>query len=425
MSFWKRKDDEVKQEDSVEQASAERRAARLDSDASDDDGSVRGERGIPSVNPVRSIHSRIGSILALGLMCALALGLLAWYYTSAWKRSEQTREGTETAAANRAKGDSSLPALGKMESPTRDISDQAALDSLFGPAPPLPPRAALSWAASGNADKEQDVPTVVVRAKRNKNTPTALERRLAGPVFTAAEEKRRNESELQNALASSGGVASADLHAAAWVSARVLATQRWLLPTGAFIDCTLETAIDSTLPGRTTCITATDTFGADGEVVLLERGTKLIGETRGQLQHGQSRIFVIWTEARTPTGVMVPLESPGTDELGRSGLPGRIKRHFWDRFGAALLVSTIDGSVQSIGRLARDGNTVILNPLGSKEIATEVLKSTINIPPTVVKHHGDRIQVLVARDIDFRSVYELRPSRRSDEYCQEVLGTEC
>src|SRR2546430_6076762 len=57
---------------------------------------------------------------------------------------------------------------------------------------------------------------------------------------------------------------------------------RSLLPRGAFIDCTLETAIDSTLPGMTTCIVAADTFGADGKVVLLERGTKLVGETRSE-----------------------------------------------------------------------------------------------------------------------------------------------
>ena len=193
--------------------------------------------------------------------------------------------------------------------------------------------------------------------------------------------------------------------------AQVLPTQTLLLPKGAFIDCTLETAIDSTLAGMVTCITATDTFGADGSVVLLERGTKLVGETKGQVSQGSARIFVLWTEARTPTGVVVPLASPGTDELGRAGLPGEVNRHFWQRFGAAILISAINGAIQAeVQSQNNNGGTVIYNPSTSTDVMTEVLKSTVNIPPTVVKAQGDRIQVLVARDLDFRSVYELRPA---------------
>jgi type IV secretion system protein VirB10 len=192
------------------------------------------------------------------------------------------------------------------------------------------------------------------------------------------------------------------------VRAQYLPSQRLLLPKGAFIDCTLETAIDSTLPGMTTCVMATDAFGVDGNVVLLERGTKLIGETRGQVQQGAARVFVLWTEARTPAGVVVPLDSPGADELGRSGLPGEVNRHFWERFGAAMLVSIIDGAVTAAVQSSRNGGTVVVAPTTSQGVFTEVLKGTINITPTVIKQNGDRIQVLVARDVDFRMVYELR-----------------
>jgi type IV secretion system protein VirB10 len=106
--------------------------------------------------------------------------------------------------------------------------------------------------------------------------------------------------------------------------------------------------------------------------------------------------------------VVVPLASPGADELGRAGLPGIVNNHFWQRFGAAMLVSVIDGAVEAAVQSGRGNGTVIVNPSATQGVLTEVLKGTVNIPPTVVKHQGDRIQVLVARDLDFRSVYELR-----------------
>jgi len=139
-----------------------------------------------------------------------------------------------------------------------------------------------------------------------------------------------------------------------------------------------------------------------------------VGEQRGAPRQGQGRVFILWNEARTPTGVVVQLASPGTDELGRNGLPGFVDTHFWERFGAAILVSVIDGTMQAFAAHRQGGSTVgggtgvVLAPQGSRDVLTEILRSTVSMPPTIIKNQGERIQILVARDVDFRSVYALR-----------------
>lgn len=40
-------------------------------------------------------------------------------------------------------------------------------------------------------------------------------------------------------------------------------------------------------------------------------------------------------------------------------------------------------------------------------MADEALRNTINIPPTGYVNQGALLNIIVARDVDFRSVYEL------------------
>jgi type IV secretion system protein VirB10 len=396
---------------------------------------VAGERAATAANRERSVQSRVSSLLAFGLMSVLGLGMLTWYYAHAMQRQGAARQSAQAAAAHRAEGDLPLPSLGRIEAPRPAVPDPASGVATPAAAPvtlqevtPLP----LAEAPAGASALRSSYGTPSEYAAA-PNGPAAkspaqleLERELSGVAYAA-----QTNASAAPPVAPTDHVTSADppgpasLEAPApeahglgallrptvttAVRAQVLPTMRLLLPKGAFIDCTLETAIDSTLPGMTTCITATDTFGADGQVVLLERGTKLVGELRGQVQQGAARVFVLWTEARTPTGVVIPLDSPGADELGRAGLSGKVERHFWERFGAALMVSVLDGAVQAAVQSSNRGDgTVIYNPSAGEGVMTEVLKSTVNIPPTITKPQGDRIQVLVARDLDFRSVYELR-----------------
>jgi len=386
---------------------------------------VQGERE-NSVTRALSAQSRVSNVLAIGLMSVLGLGSLAWYYANAMMRQGRAKESAQAASTKRAQGDLPLPRLGRIDPPTAS----GAFEPTVPPPDSLqdrPPPAALPLSEI-LVEQNSPVPANGVPPPKTA-AQLALEREMSGAVFSprgampaagiAAGDTAFGGSAAAGGFAvgdagngggangapGGGGELAALLRptATAAVRAQVLPARRLLLPKGAFIDCTLETAIDSTLPGMTTCVMATDTFGVDGKVVLLERGTKLIGETRGQVQQGAARIFVLWTEARTPTGVVVPLDSPGADELGRSGLPGEV-----NRFGAAMLVSVIDGAVQAAVQSSRSSSAVVVSPSASQGVLTEILKNTINIPPTVVKRNGDRIQVLVARDLDFRSVYELR-----------------
>jgi type IV secretion system protein VirB10 len=377
------------------------------------DSTVRGERDGSTLRQPPSVQSRVSNVLAIGLMSVLGLGMLTWYYANAMTRQSRARQSVQAASAKRAQGDMPLPSLGRVDPPV--------LVAERSPAPPDPPAQTtpLSVATLREIPLEA-APAGAAYGAPPVKTPAqlALERQLSGTVFSPQSSLTPVSATTSSASPSPPGAnpqEPGELSAlmrpsvTTAVRAQVLPTQRLLLPKGAFLDCTLETAIDSTLPGMTTCVMATDTFGVDGQVVLLERGTKLVGETRGQVQQGSARVFVLWNEARTPTGVIVPLASPGADELGRSGLPGQVDRHFWERFGAAMLVSVIDGGIQAAVQSSRgNSGTVIVNPSGTQDVMTEVLKGTINIPPTVIKHQGDRIQILVARDLDFRSVYELK-----------------
>ena len=199
-----------------------------------------------------------------------------------------------------------------------------------------------------------------------------------------------------------GQLAAADI---VRVSAARLPRRHFTIEAGTQIPCTLQTAIDSTLSGLVSCVIPYDVRSATGQIVLLEKGTRVLGEYQGGIQQGEARVFVVWNRAVSPGGVAVTLASPGADSLGRSGVPGEVETFFWKRYGAALLLSLIgDGTTLALGAAAGAAQTLAT----PRTAASEALRADAGIRPRLRAAQGAALVIVAARDLDFSSVYSLR-----------------
>ncbi|MBW4655679.1 MAG: type IV secretion system protein VirB10 [Kaiparowitsia implicata GSE-PSE-MK54-09C] len=188
-------------------------------------------------------------------------------------------------------------------------------------------------------------------------------------------------------------------------SARMIGDRNYLVTAGTIIPCTLQTSMDSSVPGYATCIVPRDIYSDNGRVVLLEKGTKVFGEYQSGLNRGQYRLFAMWSRAVTPRGVSIDIASPASDSLGRAGIGGKVDRFFWDRFGSALLFSVLeDGAYVASTAVGRAGNNVTRVPSDS---ASTILQDTQQIKPVLRVAQGTDLAITVAQDFDFSHVYGL------------------
>ena len=208
---------------------------------------------------------------------------------------------------------------------------------------------------------------------------------------------------------------NAALTPTAIVAPQMLVDRAFIITEATIIPGTLETAIQTDLPGMLRAIVSDDVYGHDGSQLLIPRGTRLIGRYVSGLLRGQTRVFVIWTRLIRPDGLSLQVASPGIDGLGRAGLDGDLDTHFFQIFGASILMSIIEGGIEvgvEQAREAGDNSTTVIQGDRSLTRASEIaLERSIDIPPTIHVDQGVSISVMVQHDLDFRGALQGRDAR--------------
>jgi type IV secretion system protein VirB10 len=184
---------------------------------------------------------------------------------------------------------------------------------------------------------------------------------------------------------------------------------------GKMIDCVLETAIQSDLPGQLRCSTSNDVYAESGRAVMLPAKTRLIGQYNSAVRKGQVRVFVIWQRAIAPNGIDIQLDSPGTDSLGRAGIGGEVDNHYLEIFGVSAMLSIIGAGASSYGVNTGDqpnSATAYRQAIQQSfaQTSQQVLSPYAQMAPTIHVNQGEAIKIFVNRDLDFSHVYANQPA---------------
>lgn len=186
---------------------------------------------------------------------------------------------------------------------------------------------------------------------------------------------------------------------------------------GKDIPAVLVSAIDSDLPGQINAMISLPVMDERQRAILLPQGSRLVGKYDSSVEYGQSRVQVVWDRIIFEDASSITLEGMvGHDQEGKSGLGGKIDRHYKRMFGMAALTSLftlpfeLAQSRQNDNRNGYGYPTVGETAAASvsRELAmtgTMITRKNLNVPPTIKPPIGSRLNVRIGRDICFMEPY--------------------
>jgi type IV secretion system protein VirB10 len=117
---------------------------------------------------------------------------------------------------------------------------------------------------------------------------------------------------------------------------------KYLLTKGKIIEVILETAINTDQPSEIIGIVSRDVFAEDGETRLIPKGSKAFGSFKTTVDAVYGIISIDWNRIDLATGYSLMLSGSSVDNLGRSGIAGRLDNKYKETVTSNLMSSAIN-----------------------------------------------------------------------------------
>lgn len=354
--------------------------------------------------------NRKAMVFLAGIVALLAL-MAIWIFSSASsskQRVEKPREETVVVPELPRGSTMAAPAPVEAAEPIEvmDYSEPAL--------PTLPPEPTYSQAYAPSEFESQGLRPPSLMDRRMQNSADGQS--SAGQAVPGS----ANDPYVQAMLAQlPGNQAAVDPNSAVKeqaTSAQFINKPNALMVRGTYIRCVLETRIITDVDGFTSCIVTEPVYSINGRTLLLPKGSKLLGQYDSD-DVSRDRVSVIWDRITTPNGLDVSMASPGVDNLGSAGHPGKRNAHWGSRIGSALLISLISDGFKYAGEKNGPRSTttfgngfVVEQPFESntaravQQLADQAVADSANRGATVTINQGTIVNVYVSRDVDFSGV---------------------
>lgn len=302
------------------------------------------------------------------------------------------------------------------ESPRQRLYRAALMSSAVADRTAAEPSPNTAGNSPSTPTEEEQLVTLgdsIMRSALRQNSP------LAGQ---AASNSADRPSALSNAGASHQSFWTKAAEAAAKTTTPTQlnpAGSPYTLRAGTLIPAILMTGITSDLPGDIVGQVSRDVYDSRSQrILLIPKGSRLVGTYDNQIAAGQGRLLVAWTRLLLPDGRSMQLPGlPLTDTEGNSGATGKVDNHWRRVFGNALLLSALSAGLQlsqpsQASVLATpSAGQVAAGAVGQElsTVAVEIIKRGMSAAPTITIPAGQAFNVMLNGDIVFDEPFVSRP----------------